>query len=133
MCVCAHIVSSKTQVKQVMFTLIETNVINTFRSLSDYTVSISQQTFHRSFPLTVHVYQQASSVGSSLFSLHLYTKNFACKRIKSKPSSVVVFPSCPTRICVGLIENLAQLKLSSFKHISNLTQKDWVCSHWHIK
>ena len=76
---------------------------------------------------------KASGVGLSLFSLHLYTRNFACKRIKSKPSSVVVFPSCLKRISVGLIENLAQLKLFSFKHISNLTQKDWMCSHWHIK
>ena len=58
---------------------------------------------------------KTSSVGLSLFSLHLYTKNFACKRIKSdsKPSSLVVFPSCPKRISVGLIENLAHLKLFS--------------------
>ena len=85
------------------------------------------------FIYMLQVIYKASSVGLNLFSLHLHTKNFACKRIKSKPASVVVFPSFWKRISVALIENLAQLKLFSFKRISNLTQKDCVCSHWHIK
>ena len=55
-----------------------------------------------------------------------------CMQKSKPPSSVVVFPSCPNRISVGLIESLAQLKLFAFKHISDLTQKDWVCSHWHV-
>ena len=41
---------------------------------------------------------KASSVGLGLFSLYLDTTNSACKRIKSKPSSVIVFPSCPKRM-----------------------------------
>ena len=52
---------------------------------------------------------KVSNVRLSLFSMHLHTKNFACKRMKSNPSSVVVFPSCPKRISVGLMENLAEL------------------------
>ena len=46
---------------------------------------------------------KSSSVGLSLFSLHLYTKKFAYKRIKSEPSFVVLFRSCPKRMSVGLI------------------------------
>ena len=144
MCVCAYKVSSRTQVKQVKFTLVQTNVIKYmqvarwwlygvhFLINQAHIISIRCTCLSASY-ICFKIFIKASSVGLNLFSLHLYTKNFACKRIKKKPSSVVVFLWCPKRISVVLIENLAQLKLFSFKHISNLTQKDWVCSHWHIK
>ena len=76
-------------------------------------------TSHICFKLLV----KASSVGLSLFGLHLYTKNCDRKRIKSKPSSVVVFFAMSEKMSMGLIEHLAQLKLFSFKHTSNLTHK----------
>ena len=143
MCVCAYKVSSRTQVKQVKFTLVQTNVIKYmqvarwlygvhFLTNFPYVISIKCTCLSTSYIVCFKLFIKASSLGLN-FSLHLYTKNFACKRIKKKLSSVVVFLSCRKRISVGLIENLAQLKLFSFKHISNLTQKDWVCSHWHIK
>ena len=144
MCVCAYKVSSRTQVKQVKFTLVQTNVIKYmqvarwwlygvhFLTNFSYVISVKCTCLSTSY-ICFKLFIKASSVGLGLFSLHLYTKNFACKRIKSKPSSVFVFPSCPKKMSVGFIENLAQLKLFSFKHISNLTQKDFVCSYWHIK
>ena len=54
MCVCTYIVSSRTHVKQVKFTLVQTTVLNTFSLINDYTVCISKQTFRKSFPLNVH-------------------------------------------------------------------------------
>ena len=97
MCVCAHIVSSRTQVKQVMFTLIETNVINTFRSLSDYTVSISQQTFHRSFPLTVHVYQQSFKCKFKSVQSAFIHKEFCMQKNKVKAFICCCFSILPEK------------------------------------
>ena len=51
-------------------------------------------------------------------------KEFCMQMMKSKPLAVIVFPSCPKRMSVGLIDNLAQLKLFSSKHISDMNQND---------
>ena len=135
MCVHTYIVSSRTQVKQVKFTLVQTNFVKHiqtnkwlygvhFLTNFSYVISVKCTCLSTSY-ICFKLFIKASSVGFSLFSLHLYTKNFACKRIKTKPSSVVFFPSCLKRISVELNENLAQLKLLSFKHISISFFKHW--------
>ena len=58
---------------------------------------------------------------------------FCVQKNKVKAFICCCFSIMPEKNKWGLIENLAQFKLFSFKHISNLTQRGWTCSHWHRK
>ena len=55
--------------------------LSTYRSLSDYTVSISSQTFHKSSPLNVHAYQlHVINVSSYLQKLPFYWQRHILNR-----------------------------------------------------
>ena len=73
-----------------------------------------------------------------IYMFQVIYKSFKC-RLKFVQSAFIHKEFCMQKNKVkeenqcGINWKSAKLRLFSFKQISNLTQKDWVCSHWHIQ